>query len=224
MRHLFDTKKEHKSIKLVKKLQEEADKEWENEITRRREQELNDEAIAKELQAQLELESSGSGSNANSPPPLPTKPRAYNSSINISSHAASSSTSPTNYSTNSLPTTSTSPFATKPLYSISSTNNNSQPALPPRDQNVNSKKPVKSYLNNSNERYKPELQFALASPAPCPSSVFYQKTPKMTPAITPLKALDTSSSNLYNGNKTPTSPSTCINTAHHEPYGNANAC
>lgn len=82
MRHLFDTKKEHKSIKLVKKLQEEADKEWENEITRRREQELNDEAIAKELQAQLELESSGSGSNANSPPPLPTKPRAYNSSIN----------------------------------------------------------------------------------------------------------------------------------------------
>ncbi|KAL7336271.1 hypothetical protein PS15p_201627 [Mucor circinelloides] len=206
MRHLFDTKKEHKSIKLVKKLQEEADKEWENEINRRREQELNDEAIAKELQAQLELESSGNGSSANSPPPLPTKPRAYNSSINISSHAASSSTSPTNYSTNSLPTTSTSPFATKPLYSISSTNNNSQPALPPRDQNVNSKKPVKSYLNNSNERYKPELQFALASPAPCPSSVFYQKTPKMTPAITPLKALDTSSSNLYNGNKTPTSP------------------
>lgn len=90
MRHLFDTRKEHKSIKLVKKLQEEADKEWENEITRRREQELNDEAIAKELQAQLEQESSSSSSSpfttdnsssnhANSPPPLPTKPRAYNS-------------------------------------------------------------------------------------------------------------------------------------------------
>ncbi|GAN03882.1 hypothetical protein MAM1_0050d03338 [Mucor ambiguus] len=233
MRHLFDTRKEHKSIKLVKKLQEEADKEWENEITRRREQELNDEAIAKELQAQLEQESSagnnGSSNHANSPPPLPTKPRAYNSSINthsVSSHAASSSSispPPANYSTNSLPTTSTSPtsstspFGTKPLYSISSSNNtnNSQPALPPRDQNANSKKPVKSYLSN-NERYKPELQFALASPAPCPSSVFYQKTPKVTPAITPLKALDTNatathsannssaSSTLYNGNKAPT--------------------
>lgn len=90
MRHLFDTKKEHKSIKLVKKLQQEADKEWENEITRRREQELNDEAIAKELQAQLEQESSSAAGNTNgsnhpistSPPPLPTKPRAYNSSIN----------------------------------------------------------------------------------------------------------------------------------------------
>ncbi|KAK4513112.1 something about silencing protein 10 [Mucor velutinosus] len=229
MRHLFDTKKEHKSIKLVKKLQKEADKEWENEIARRREQELNDEAIAKELQAQLEQESSAAnGSNrANSPPPLPTKPRAYNSSTNISSsHATASSSSispPTNYSSNSLPTasttsptSSTSPFATKPMYSISSTNHHSQPALPPRDQNAanGNKRPVKSYLsnNNSNERYKPELQFALASPAPCPSSVFYQKTPKMTPAITPLKALDTNTTNsasnnsaLYNGSKTPTS-------------------
>ncbi|KAL0137181.1 hypothetical protein V8B55DRAFT_1546156 [Mucor lusitanicus] len=225
MRHLFDTRKEHKSIKLVKKLQEEADKEWENEITRRREQELNDEAIAKELQAQLEQESSSSSSSpfttdnsssnhANSPPPLPTKPRAYNS---VSNHAASSS----NYSTQSLPTTastsSTSTFATKPLYSMSSSNNtHSQPALPPRDQNTSNKKPVKSYLSN-NERYKPELQFALSSPAPCPSSVFYQKTPKMTPAITPLKALDTnttttanqstsaSSATFHHGNKTPTS-------------------
>jgi hypothetical protein len=81
MRNLFDTRKENKSIKLVKKLQEEADKEWENEITRRREQELNDEAIAKELQAQLEQDNT-SRSSVPSPPPLPTKPRAYNSSIN----------------------------------------------------------------------------------------------------------------------------------------------
>lgn len=81
MRNLFDTRKENKSIKLVKKLQEEADKEWENEITRRREQELNDEAIAKELQAQLEQDN-GNSSSVPSPPPLPTKPRAYNSSVN----------------------------------------------------------------------------------------------------------------------------------------------
>lgn len=99
---LFDTKKEHKSIKLVKKLQEQADLEWEKEVARRREQELNDEAIAKELQAQLEDEERGSSStnspftatattttsptrpstssSSNSPPPLPTKPREYNNS------------------------------------------------------------------------------------------------------------------------------------------------
>lgn len=100
MRGLFDTKKEQKSIKLVKKLQEEADKEWQKEVTRRKEQELNDEVIAKELQAQLEEEqrqasrSSLPGTpvtrndNTNpflspsSPPPLPTKPRAYNSANN----------------------------------------------------------------------------------------------------------------------------------------------
>jgi hypothetical protein len=96
MRGLFDTKKEHKSIKLVKKLQEEADKEWEKEVIRRKEQELNDEAIAKELQAQLEQEASSSSTtlpvtrndnnnpfvSTTSPPPLPTKPRAYNSARN----------------------------------------------------------------------------------------------------------------------------------------------
>jgi hypothetical protein len=95
MRGLFDTKKEHKSIKLVKKLQEEADKEWEKEVQRRKEQELNDEAIAKELQAQLEQEQRQAPSTTlpttrndstnpfvSSPPPLPTKPRAYNSASN----------------------------------------------------------------------------------------------------------------------------------------------
>lgn len=84
---LFDTRKEHKSLKLVKKLQEEANLEWEREIVRRKEQELNDEAIAKELQAQLQDENNSApvvtpprlSSNA-SPPPLPSKPRAYNSS------------------------------------------------------------------------------------------------------------------------------------------------
>jgi hypothetical protein len=96
---LFDTKKEQKSIKLVKKLQEQANLEWEKEVQCRREQELNDEAIAKELQAQLEDEerhASNSNSpftattvttnnntssySSNAPPPLPTKPREYNNS------------------------------------------------------------------------------------------------------------------------------------------------
>lgn len=103
MRHLFDSKKENKSLKLVKRLQEQADLEWQTEIQKRREQELNDEAIAKELQAELEDEQrrnssttsptsisppittttsapSISHSNNLTPPPLPTKPRAYNSS------------------------------------------------------------------------------------------------------------------------------------------------
>lgn len=99
---LFESRKEQKSIKLVKKLQEQADLDWEKEVQRRREQELNDEAIAKELQAQLQDERTTSSAvettvtttvteatNApavltrtysSSPPPLPTKPRAYNSS------------------------------------------------------------------------------------------------------------------------------------------------
>lgn len=90
---LFDTRKEHKSMKLVKKLQEQADLEWEREVERRKEQELNDEAIAKELQEQLQDERSRTPmpvtssppppriSSSNSlPPPLPSKPRAYNSS------------------------------------------------------------------------------------------------------------------------------------------------
>ena len=88
MRNLFDNKKENKSLKLVKKLQQQADLEWETEVQRRREQELNDEAIAKELQRQLEDEQQrGSSSptavvtiNSSTPPPLPIKPRAYNSS------------------------------------------------------------------------------------------------------------------------------------------------
>ncbi|RCI02181.1 hypothetical protein CU098_011958 [Rhizopus stolonifer] len=75
MRHLFDHRKEHKTLKLAKKLQEEADREWEQETAKRREQELNDEAIAKALQAQLEQEQQSPIHNV--PPPLPTKPRAY---------------------------------------------------------------------------------------------------------------------------------------------------
>ena len=74
------------------------------------------------------------------------------------------------------------------MFSISNNSDSQHPALPPRDQNA-SKKPIKSYL--SSERYKPELQFALASPTPSPSSVFYQKTPKITPSISPLHALET---------------------------------
>lgn len=90
---LFDSRKEKKTILLAKKLQEEADKEWENERNKRREQELNDEAIAKALQAQLELEEGGNSNTAtnpfqsslpsfhtssSSPPPLPVKPKEYN--------------------------------------------------------------------------------------------------------------------------------------------------
>lgn len=80
MRHLFDTKKEHKSLKLVKKLQEEADQEWQKEVAKRKAQEENDEAIAKELQAQLEQEQDKNNPfvQSSSPPPLPVKPQAYN--------------------------------------------------------------------------------------------------------------------------------------------------
>lgn len=93
MRNPFDSRKETKSLKLVKKLQQQADLEWEKEVARRREQELNDEAIAKELQAALEDEQRQESNNNSpfttttttatsslTPPPLPTKPRAYNSS------------------------------------------------------------------------------------------------------------------------------------------------
>lgn len=68
----------------MKKLQEEADKEWEKELARRKEQELNDEAIAKELQAQLEQEEEQQQQQQvqptppSRPPPLPLKPQAYN--------------------------------------------------------------------------------------------------------------------------------------------------
>lgn len=67
----------------MKKLQEEADKEWEKELARRKEQELNDEAIAKELQAQLEQEQQQQQQQVqptppSRPPPLPLKPQAYN--------------------------------------------------------------------------------------------------------------------------------------------------
>lgn len=84
MRNLFDIGKERKSLKLVKKLQEEAEIEWEKELARRREQELNDEAIAKALQDELEREETTNRDASNpftpsiSPPPLPTKPREYN--------------------------------------------------------------------------------------------------------------------------------------------------
>ncbi|CAO3700877.1 unnamed protein product [Rhizopus stolonifer] len=88
MRYLFDTKKEHKSLKLVKKLQEEADQEWQKEVAKRKAQEENDEAIAKELQAQLEQEQDKNNpftQSSSPPPPLPVKPQAYNQNFSSSS-------------------------------------------------------------------------------------------------------------------------------------------
>ncbi|KAG2200301.1 hypothetical protein INT47_000294 [Mucor saturninus] len=183
---LFDTRKEHKSMKLVKKLQEEANLEWEREVVRRKEQELNDEAIAKELQAQLEDENTSNpivapssppprlSLNA-SPPPLPSKPRAYNSSVSLGLSTNN------NQSSNSLPTShSFSSLQPKPLYSMQSSS--SQPALPPRQHDgAPSKKPVKSYLPS--QTYRPELQFTVSSPSPVSSSVFYQQTPVAKPSV-----------------------------------------
>ncbi|RCH79370.1 hypothetical protein CU098_001729, partial [Rhizopus stolonifer] len=79
--------KEHKSLKLVKKLQEEADQEWQKEVAKRKAQEENDEAIAKELQAQLEQEQDKNNPfvQSSSPPPLPVKPQAYNQDFSSSS-------------------------------------------------------------------------------------------------------------------------------------------
>ncbi|EIE87986.1 hypothetical protein RO3G_12697 [Rhizopus delemar RA 99-880] len=111
MRHLFDIKKEHKSLKLMKKLQEEADKEWEKELARRKEQELNDEAIAKELQAQLEQEEEQQQQQQQQvqptppsrPPPLPLKPQAYNQLSNSPNVSIAPLYSLSEKSTSSLP-------------------------------------------------------------------------------------------------------------------------
>ncbi|KAI7907687.1 uncharacterized protein BX663DRAFT_491732 [Cokeromyces recurvatus] len=164
MRHLFDSRKEQKSLKLVKRLQEEAEKEWELECQRRREQELNDEAIAKELQAQLEEEERQQSSSLSSPPPLPVKPSAYNNNSN------STSSLPAKKPSNS--TSTPSPPIT-PLYGLSSAN--TTPVLPSRQSNQQQNK-KQSYLT-----YKPELQFNVASPSPEPSSIFYQPTPRISP-------------------------------------------
>ncbi|KAI8967687.1 hypothetical protein BDF20DRAFT_917297 [Mycotypha africana] len=162
MRNPLDIRKEHKTIKLAKKLQDEANKEWESELKRRREQELNDEAIAKELQAQLEEESRTTASPSStatlnmppgmaqnsSPPPLPAKPTAYNS--------ASSNDS-----------------SILPLYSLSdSPKPNIYPRLPSRtSDNMASENPPSTY--------KPGLQFTISSPAPQPSTVFNTPTPPL---------------------------------------------
>ncbi|KAI8077234.1 uncharacterized protein B0P05DRAFT_124031 [Gilbertella persicaria] len=53
---LFDRTREKKSIRLVRKLQQEADSEWEKELATRKKQEAMDEAMAKELQAKEEQE------------------------------------------------------------------------------------------------------------------------------------------------------------------------
>ncbi|KAG0180271.1 hypothetical protein DFQ28_001507 [Apophysomyces sp. BC1034] len=73
MGYLFGkSHKEQKSVKLQKKLQLEEDKQWKEELDRRREQELKDEALAKELQAQLEAEEEGGGGSAHIPSPVST--------------------------------------------------------------------------------------------------------------------------------------------------------
>lgn len=107
MRHLFGREhKEAKSLKLVKKLQQEEEEKWKEELARRREQELKDEEMARKLQEEFEAEqrqssasqgvdpdspvvtaspvagSSGVSSPTPSPnpPPLPSKPAAYHPS------------------------------------------------------------------------------------------------------------------------------------------------
>ncbi|KAG0945699.1 hypothetical protein G6F57_005455 [Rhizopus arrhizus] len=94
----------------MKKLQEEADKEWEKELARRKEQELNDEAIAKELQAQLEQEQQQQQQQQQiqptpppRPPPLPLKPQAYNQLSNSPNTSIAPLYSLSEESTSSLP-------------------------------------------------------------------------------------------------------------------------
>ncbi|KAI9247078.1 hypothetical protein EDC94DRAFT_366829 [Helicostylum pulchrum] len=173
---LFESRKEQKSIKLVKKLQEQADLEWEKEVQRRREQELNDEAIAKELQAQLQDERTTSSAATNTVTTTVAEPTNIPATPTLSTSNASTSSVPTSQSFSSL--------LPKPLYGLSSSS--SQPNLPPRQQNMSpapsflTQKPVKSYLPS--QTYKPELQFSITSPTPAPNSVFYQKTPALAPA------------------------------------------
>ncbi|KAI8889702.1 hypothetical protein K501DRAFT_88174 [Backusella circina FSU 941] len=152
MRHLFDSEKSKKSIRLVKQLQDLEDKAFEIEQRKKRQQELDDEAMARAMQAELESESSSTSPpptaatytsptintspvnhsppsrSSNAPPPLPVKPQAYNhSDVN----------SPT-------------PRPLTPLYSMTS----STPALPPRENKT------KAYLPT----YKSGVNVSLASP------------------------------------------------------------
>jgi hypothetical protein len=93
MRNLFTGDENRKSMKLLQKMQQQEDFAYEQELLRRREQELNDEAIARELQSQLDTDpnssssetghSSSNNSYSPSPPPLPNKPLAYSSFGNI---------------------------------------------------------------------------------------------------------------------------------------------
>ncbi|KAF7728425.1 hypothetical protein EC973_006103 [Apophysomyces ossiformis] len=152
--------KEHKSVKLQKKLQLEEDKQWKAELERRKQQELKDEALAKELQAQLEAEAeeqrhtpipsptittptsprTGTSFFVESvspelpmrPPPLPAKPIAYHSGHSITSSTDLSQTP-------SIPSASLASVSTPSLVRsvppppYNTTPSLHTPALPPRN-------------------------------------------------------------------------------------------
>ncbi|RCH99541.1 hypothetical protein CU097_011165 [Rhizopus azygosporus] len=187
MRNLFDIGKERKSLKLVKKLQEEAEIEWEKELARRREQELNDEAIAKALQDELEREETTNRDASNpftpsiNPPPLPTKPREYNPHpLDSSDHTTSSQ---------SISGKSRSSVSISPLYGIS---------------NRNSSLPSKSYLH-----YKPGLTMQVTSPV-VSSNVF--NTPAQKPSTLPTSStLSSTATNNSKSQPRPTSSSSLNN-------------
>lgn len=101
------------------------------------------------------------------------QPVSLASATSNSNHNSSQSLPTVGSSSTSLPTSVT------PLYGLD--NSSSHNSLPPRQSNMT---PNKSYL--SSQTYKPELQFALMSPTPSPTTVFYQKTPAITPATKPV--------------------------------------
>ncbi|KAI8341164.1 hypothetical protein BC941DRAFT_201941 [Chlamydoabsidia padenii] len=170
MRHLFGKEhKEQKSVKLVKKLQLEEDKKWQEELQRRLEQEEKDAAFARELQEQMASDTTspsstspitlaGSSPTVLSPPPLPVKPTAYNSSRPTTSSLNSSSG-------NNVEQQRTRPLAS-PLTSNSAPSSSSssairqvppppyqagQPRLPPRERTVSqASTPNLSSTNNNN--------------------------------------------------------------------------
>ncbi|KAI9302834.1 hypothetical protein BJ944DRAFT_251169 [Cunninghamella echinulata] len=137
MRHLFGKEhKEQKSLKLVKKLQLEEDKKYQEDLQKRLEQEEKDAALARELQAQLELEERNNNNNNSS---------QNNSPQNVSQSSPIIITSPFSIPPTSPVASAPSPLFTSPVQTfpttipiISSPTNSVPPPLPSKPAAYNS--------------------------------------------------------------------------------------
>ncbi|KAI8388632.1 uncharacterized protein BYT42DRAFT_560740 [Radiomyces spectabilis] len=175
MRHLFG--KEHKSLKLQKRLQKEEEILWKQEQALRKEQEDRDAELARQLQAELDSDgstpqlplaptpfdpvppSSSPVNNPESPPPLPVKPAAYNS-VHGSTSAWSSPVGAISHqqSSSSLPSFANSGTSENSQANYRpSTLNSDVPSLPPR--------PLPSYSSTSNLSNQSTHNYSQPSPS-----------------------------------------------------------